>query len=292
MNLQKLNLRLIVTVTILILTTICALEMTTGRSYFTSSPMYMTVFCSHCSAIGQPFRSISGTVNAIIIFLGRAILASVAVFGTASILIHYWRSHHFAVAIRTLRLRPIPARLARISSKVQPAGNIDVVPSSEPLAFCYGLLRPRTCVSTGLIDFLFDSELKAVLCHEHHHQKIGAPLILFAADSLAKVFFFIPVLSDVRNLLAAYIERSADRYAVRMTGRSTLARALYRLLNHPMFSPKVPYPAGVGLSVTSVRIAELLGERTPQRKFSLLSVGSSIVIILGIICLMWPDMIF
>ncbi|HEX6383248.1 MAG TPA: M48 family metalloprotease [Anaerolineae bacterium] len=38
-----------------------------------------------------------------------------------------------------------------------------VLHTSVPLAFCFGLLKPHVCISTGLVDTLTVAELKAVL---------------------------------------------------------------------------------------------------------------------------------
>jgi len=216
----------------------------------------------------------------------------VAVFGLVTILIRWWKSYRFAGAIRSLKQARIPARLAKLVCDLQLTGSVNVILSKEPLAFCYGLFRPQICLSTGLIDLLTDSELRAVLCHEHHHQLIHAPLWLFVADGLASTLFFIPIFGDLRNFLAVSIERAADNYAVELTDRSTLARALYRLLKHPMPSSGTPRLAAVGLSVTSVRIAELLGERIPHPHISAFSLVSSIAIVIGTTCVLWPGMTF
>lgn len=288
---QKPSVRILATSAILVIATICASGMLVDWTSLASSPMIMALLCPHCLSLLEASVPIARLGIEITVFLERATLIGALIFGLCAMLVRWWKSQYLAAAIRNAKLTPIPSRLVRLTSELQLTGNVSVILSKEPLAFCYGLVRPQICLSTGLIDFLTDAELRAVLCHEYHHQRTYAPLRLFAADSLAATFFFLPIFADLRNFLAVSVERAADKYAVELAGRSTLARALYRLLNHPLLSSGMPQSTAVGLSVTSVRIAELLGERTPHHPFSVFSFVFSIALVLGLTCLLWPAMI-
>lgn len=197
-----------------------------------------------------------------------------------------WKHHGAVAAIGLASQTAPPTRLRELARRMNHSGRVSVIPSERPFAFCYGLFRPRVCLSSALVDCLGDTELQAVLCHEWHHQASYAPLCLFVADFLSDTLFFIPVLRDLRDLLAFEIELSADRFAVERVGRPALAGALTRLLSHPHATAGILHPATVGLSVTDSRIAQLLGERAPVRPISGWNVVWSVLIAIGIVCML------
>jgi hypothetical protein len=117
-----------------------------------------------------------------------------------------------------------------IVSEVNHECPVVVVNDNTPFAFCYGLLRPRICYSTGLRQLLTNEELQAVLLHEELHARRHDPLKVFIARVLAAMFFFLPVCRDLRDRYLVWLEVRADQEVIRQLGIATLAQALVKLL--------------------------------------------------------------
>ena len=96
----------------------------------------------------------------------------------------------------------------------------------RPTAFCFGLLRPRVVVTSGLLARLAADEQAAAVWHEAFHARGREPLKCALARLAASTFFWIPAFTDLleRSLLAK--ELAADRVAVANTSRRALAGAL------------------------------------------------------------------
>lgn len=195
-----------------------------------------------------------------------------------------WKMHKFSAEIKTASISDVPKRLKEIVAQLNISESVVLLPTEIPVAFCFGLLWPRICISTGLADILTNKELKAVLLHEDRHRRFRDPLQGLFADVLAKTFFFLPVAAELRDLFITSIELAADRYAVHFTGRPALAGALHKIISHP--SAYQPLEAGVAsinpLNATQVRIAELLDDRPATLRLSTQSlIKSSLIMLLG-----------
>ncbi len=83
-----------------------------------------------------------------------------------------------AVLIRGLVAQKIalPSVVVVAASGLDLDGRIDVVTDERPFSFCYWFLRPRICLSTGLVERLDPDELRAVLYHERYHLRQRDPL--------------------------------------------------------------------------------------------------------------------
>lgn len=163
---------------------------------------------------------------------------------------------------RTLRRRTEPgARLARLGRRAGLDGRLDRVEASAAFTFCYGLWRPRVCVSAGLADMLDDDELVAVLRHEAHHLRHRDPLKILLGRSLASGLFFLPLAGALRNGYLGAKELYADADASAAGDGLPLARALCKLLR----SERPPWPAGVlavgAISATNARLLHLIEPR-------------------------------
>ncbi|MEP6987582.1 MAG: M56 family metallopeptidase, partial [Chloroflexota bacterium] len=140
-----------------------------------------------------------------------------------------------------------------------------LVESSVPIAFCFGFFRPQICLSTGILDLLSTSQLRATLCHEDFHRRHFDPLRILLIESISTALFFLPAIREWRSLVKIKLELDADEYAALKVGKPALAGALHRLLTHPTKSRPVQGTVTVGLSANTARIAALLGERdVPQ----------------------------
>lgn len=164
-------------------------------------------------------------------------------------------------------------------------GRIRVAAFPEPIAFCYGILRLRICVSTALVQTLSPSELTAVLLHERHHLKQRHPLRTLVLESLADTFFFLPAVGELRDLQLAKMELEADQAAIRGVGRKPLASALHRMLTHS--EPSGPHPrlAFSGLNVTQARIDQILDGTSLPRRTAPSGIASAAASVL-LICLL------
>lgn len=169
-----------------------------------------------------------------------------------------WRAtQRLTQAAQTTRLG-LPPLVAQPASRLNLADVLVIVPNRAPLSFCYGLWRPRICLSLGLVELLTEIELEAVLWHEAYHLQRREPLRMVVAICLSRFFFFVPLLAELRDHYLAEKELAADAFAVTYTGRAALARALHKLLAAQPI-PTIPSPAAAaGLSVTARRVDRLI----------------------------------
>jgi hypothetical protein len=144
---------------------------------------------------------------------------------------------------------------------------VGVIRDSRPQAFCAGYLRPAVYVSRRAVELLPDSELDAVLAHEHHHRRVRDPLRIACGRVLSEALFFLPALRLLCDRYAEVAELSADRAAVRASaGREApLASALLA------FDENAP-PGASGISPE--RVDSLLGQPTRWRLPAWLLAGS------------------
>jgi Zn-dependent protease with chaperone function len=96
---------------------------------------------------------------------------------------------------------------------LQPS-QIILVQSPQPMAFCFGFLRPRICLSTGLLGLLSSSQLRAALLHEDYHCQHFDPLRILLLEALGTALFFLPIVQEWRSLYKIKLELAADAYAV------------------------------------------------------------------------------
>ena len=159
----------------------------------------------------------------------------------------------------TRRLRrgagALPTRLGHIGDELGLAGRLTFLLTPEPMACCYGLLRPRIAITAGLLDRLDDLELAAVLAHERHHLRRHDPLRLLVLDALAAATCLLPAAATMRQRWEAQIELAADRAAFAVAPRGALAGALLAVLA----SGAAGAPGVAGFSVTEARITHLAG---------------------------------
>ena len=183
-----------------------------------------------------------------------------------------------AVLIRGLVARKVdlPASVALAARGLDLDGRIDVVADTRAFSFCYWFLRPRICLSTGLVDRLDGEELRAVLHHERYHLRQRDPLRQVVARYFAAGLYVVPVVDELLafNMLQKEIE--ADQEAVRASGDvRSLASALYKLLpdaDDVSLGLLVPVSS---LSVTEARIDQLIAGRPLSIALSPVSVALS-----------------
>lgn len=180
---------------------------------------------------------------------------------------------------------PIPIKKLIAESGID-ISNIVLIQSSVPFVFCFGFLHPRICLSTGLINLLSQSQLRATLYHEDFHRQRFDPLQILVIESISTTLFFLPVIHEWRSQAKLKLELNADDYAIHKVGKSSLAGALYRLLTNTPQTQPIGYEISVaGISANEARIAALLGERSVPQSISASKLVLSLAIVWGIICI-------
>lgn len=130
---------------------------------------------------------------------------------------------------------------------------VKVIADPHPQAFCAGYLRPTVYVSQPALELLTDSELDAVLAHEHHHRRVRDPLRFACGRVLSQALFFVPALRSLCDRYRDLAELSADGAAVVASAgqQAPLAGALLRFV-------EAGPPGACGISPE--RVDALLGQ--------------------------------
>ncbi|MFN2520783.1 MAG: M56 family metallopeptidase [Candidatus Limnocylindria bacterium] len=166
-----------------------------------------------------------------------------------------------AAFIRALLARKVavPRDVQDIARGLGLSGLVDIVQDARPFSFCYWFLRPRICLSTGLLARLDGDEKRAVLLHERYHLRHRDPLRLVIARYFAAGLYVVPVVDELVSYYTLQKEIAADEEAVRETGEvRPLAAALYKLLpDADGVDLGLLVPVG-SLSVTEARIEQLV----------------------------------
>lgn len=211
------------------------------------------------------------------------LLPTTALLGLAS-LGRQWRATRRLVRAQlTARPDSPPARLGSVTRRLGLAGRLEVVQSAQPYAFCYGLLRPRIRVSTGLTNLLSEGELEAVMLHERHHLRSRDPLKILLTRALGRAFFFLPLIAELGRYYLVAKEVEADRAVIRAQGGGRqLAAVLLKLaLSCPGIDQETTV-AGLG-GVIETRIDSLLGAGAPVRpRPSSAAIGLSALVLVAI----------
>lgn len=164
-------------------------------------------------------------------------------------------------ATMAARLGSPPAAVARAAGEAAVAGRVDVVAATRPFAFAYGWVRPRICLSTGLVDRLGERELAAVLHHEGWHVGRRDPLRLLIVQTIGAAFAVVPPIRRLVRLYLVAVEIAADRHVVGAMGDPRwLAGALVKVTGDPVATPAFEGHA-------EARIAALVGEPGPTTRW-------------------------
>jgi len=153
-----------------------------------------------------------------------------------------------------------PRALATLARRLGLGDRLDYVDDDAAYAFCYGLLRPRICVSRGLVELLDAHELEAVLRHEQHHLLHHDPLKILLSRALAAGLFFLPVAGELRNRYLAVKEITADEGSAHSgdRGKVVLASALLKLIKAAPQSWPEGLAAIGSFNVTQERVQRLV----------------------------------
>lgn len=183
----------------------------------------------------------------------------------------------------------IPNKLKVAINNLNLNGKINVVKDENRLVFCYGILSPRICLSTGLIKSLEFDELRAVLLHESYHVRNHDPLKIILGQTASTMFFFIPILKEIQQYFALSKEIAADNMATKYGNKQSLISVLNKLLIAP-----TPYFNGIAalasLDDLEKRILYLIDNRKKVTfRPSLISVFlSSLIVVFSFIIVNVP----
>ena len=164
----------------------------------------------------------------------------------------------YGVVHTMLRLPRAPSTpvIRTLAQELKLTDRIDVVTYDAPEAFCYGLVRPRICLTSGLIAALTPEEVEAVLRHERHHLRQYDPLRTVFWTVLSGAFWWLEDRAEHAHLLR---ELAADRAVIVEQGRTSLASALLKLLTLPRAGRLPSSQIAISrLSVTDARIDQLV----------------------------------
>ncbi len=135
-------------------------------------------------------------------------------------------------------------------------------------AFTHGLFNPRIYISTGFVNELDNSELKAVYLHEMHHKNRKDPLRFFILSILRDTFFYIPINRFVEKFIHNRAEDIADDAVVaKMKEPISLAGALLKIagFNKEVRSNVILQPASIaGFGSPEARIRRLIEGRAEK----------------------------
>lgn len=172
------------------------------------------------------------------------LLPIASLLGIGSLVRQWWATRQFVQARAGNRLACPPPSLVRLSERLGLTGRVDVVRAPHPYSFCYGLLRPRICLSTGLVRLLSEAEIEAVLLHERYHLRHRDPLKILLARVLGHAFFFLPLVAELGRHYQLATEVAADREVIQVQGhRVALALVLYTLIRPRRPRRRQPWPA-------------------------------------------------
>ncbi len=226
--------------------------------------------------------------------LGLALLLPVSLLlGMISISRQWWTTRQLLQEQTVTRLQRLPRRLFLISTELGLSGRLDMVQAEQPYSFCYGLFRPRVCISTGLVYVLTKAELEAVLLHERHHLRCRDPLKMLISRALARAFFFVPLVAELGKHYLIAMEVAADGEVIRRQGHGRwLASALYKLITtSSAVAPGVPLAGPY--SAIDTRIDHLLipeaQKREPLSAQAILLSAPAILVIITIVAA--PDLL-
>ena len=169
--------------------------------------------------------------------------------------------------ILSLPHRPLPDTLVPVVEQLGIRDKVDIIDDAGTQVFCYGVLQPRICLTTGFLARLSVDEVEAVLYHERHHLQRRDPLRTWLWTMLDALCWWADVGSETARLQR---ELAADRAAIAAGRRHALACALLKLLTTESASPTNHVGLAIsGLSVTDARIDQLVqAEHAPARRVS------------------------
>lgn len=185
-------------------------------------PVYQTVleFCGKAAASCQ---EIIQSANLVSVLAVLSLVWLMVVFSTYSL--KTWLTVRKVLAKR----HSLPNYLEVLALKLGLANKIKLVDGN--VIFCAGLINPEIVIGREIVSRMSNRELEAILRHESYHLQNLDPLKVLLVTSLSKTLFFLPMIGELSRAYLKGKELAADRYAEKETGKTYLAKALYKVLN-------------------------------------------------------------
>lgn len=204
-------------------------------------------FVGDINRLGWPLWLLYISVFAITALVGARLLIAVLRVAVAT---RRRRAHHrMLVDLLGVEHRPVPVTTGTR------ARDLRVLEVAQPLAYCLPGVRSRVVVSEGTLASLTDAEIAAILSHERAHLRARHDLVLEAFTAARAAFPRFVRSTSALNSVRLLIELLADDAAVRVVGRTALARALVACA-----SGRTPSGAlAAGGPTTVVRVRRLSG---------------------------------
>ncbi len=203
-----------------------------------------------------------GSITSLALSFGMAILALALVAGLFRVIL-------LGYTLRP-RLSPAPVHLQKCADDLARRAGSRPVPvlllSAEmPVAFTWGLVKPRLVLSSWMLDSLDPEELEAALAHELAHALGHDCRTIWVANLLRDATLFLPWTWQARRAVVTGKELLADDTAVTLTGRPlALASAIAKVWQKALPGPSFSMGAAVQLSEAGTRL-EMRIERLLSR---------------------------
>jgi len=222
-------------------------------------------------------------VALVLIFLGASMAWAVLRLGLS--LLAGWRLGRRVSRYEAGQF-PILDRALGLAPEVRPS-RIRIFRGMTPEAFTLALIRPKICLSAGLVQSMTEAEIQVVLRHEYAHVVALDPLRLATVRLLADFLWFLPVTRILTDAFSGLAELRADERAV-AAGSDALELASAIVKTARGASPGLRLaPALGGLALVEQRVMRLLGrERLIPLRISwgsALASGLMIVALVGLL---------
>lgn len=207
------------------------------------------------------------------------ILIIALALGILSFLVQLYKTHKLLKGLLINKV-VIPTKLQKILISFGLENRLCLIKDSNLFSFCYGVFSPRIILTTALVSSLTNQELEAVLLHEKAHMKNLDPFKTLLGKTVASMFFFLPIFSELNKNMVATNELIADRFAINaQDGSSFLRGALKKILSEPQTafatSPAISNPDHLEIRIKHL-VNPSLSDRLP---LSLISIVTSILFI-------------
>ena len=166
-----------------------------------------------------------------LVLLAGLVVSLLLLYGIFSAFKVWWQTRRFVRRHLGFHQRLLSAKISPLVRHLGLENLVYEIESSQPVIFCFGLLRPKICLASNLVQRLQKRELLAVLKHESYHLKNHEPLKLFLISVIEHLLFFLPGLKALVQHYKTIAEITADEYATaNFADKAPLARALYKVL--------------------------------------------------------------
>ncbi|MCV7014293.1 M56 family metallopeptidase, partial [Mycolicibacterium madagascariense] len=203
---------------------------------------------SEIEVLGWPLWLLYVVVFALTLLIGARLIVAVVQVAIAT---RRRRAHHRMLV--DLLGRSMPAHAPRVREDPSPrrSSGLRILDVAQPLAYCLPGVRSRVVVSEGTLSALTDTEVAAILSHEHAHLRARHDLVLEMFTAVHAAFPRFVRSANALDAVRLLIELLADDAAVRTAGPTPLARALVACAASR--APRCALAAGGPHTVTRVR---------------------------------------